>query len=147
MVKSSRKTGGQPFSSAKPTASRPSQPRKKPTQLPKESLPNTSHQLARDLDTIHDVYEYTEALGNRRHGVTSDLTRDEMAEMKIEKKFTSADTESDPDQGHLRRIGMLDDDDVVRSEDDEEIDSDEAFGESDDDDAFAFVNKVSWNFT
>ena len=86
-----------------------------------------------------DVYEYEPDI-TRRSGVTLDLDRDEAAEFR-----TGSDGDNDQHREELRArlIGEDGEHEGIESEDDEEIDSDVAFEESDEE-RFAgfFSNKV-----
>ena len=91
--------------------------------------------------TIGDIYEYEEGAASRRSKVRLELDRDE------EQEFGGLDDLDDAQRDNLRArlIGENEDDEKVASEDDEEIDSDAAFEESDEERfaGFSFLSSKS----
>ncbi|KAG8979889.1 hypothetical protein FRC05_007332 [Tulasnella sp. 425] len=89
--------------------------------------------LKPDLDDFHNVYEYAEdELGRGRRSYVQPLfSAGELKELGVDKSTARSDEEAENERfdevGNMDRAGVVDD------EDDEELDSDEAFGESDDD--------------
>jgi U3 small nucleolar RNA-associated protein 14 len=97
----------------------------------------------RPSTSVDDVYEF-QPEKVRRSRVALRLTKGELAEL-------GRDDASDPgvgkhpgDQPQPRLVGQNSDDEGMNSEDDEDIDSDAAFGESDDETfaGYGFTRKV-----
>lgn len=76
-----------------------------------------------------DVYEYAPEI-SRRAKVTLDLDREEAAEYGV---GMDGDNDEDREEMRARLIGENGDNEMIDSGDDEEIDSDAAFEESDED--------------
>lgn len=97
----------------------------------------------RQSTSVDDVYEF-QPQKVRRSKVALRLTKEELAELG---RGNASDSESDGYRGgqqQPRLIGQNSDDEGVDFEEDEDIDSDAAFGESDEE-AFAgygFIHKV-----
>lgn len=140
MAKSSgggRRTRGAPFSSAKYSNAGES------SNSGKKRKGNKSASADQDDDEVHNLYEETGKVQGKRAQVTSNLTKDEMEGFGKE-----ADGDEDEDEyggANLQRIGNLEEDGVINSEDDEEIDSDEAFGASDEEQFSAWFGDVSYH--
>jgi U3 small nucleolar RNA-associated protein 14 len=99
---------------------------------------------ARQSTSIDDVYEFHPEKV-RRSGVALRLTREELAELG---RDNASDSEGDNNRdGQPRLIGQNSDDEGVGSGDDEDIDSDAAFGESDEETfaGYGFTRKVRCN--
>ena len=94
---------------------------------------------ARQSTSIDDVYEF-QPEKVRRSKVALRLTKEELAELG---RDNASDSEGDG-QPQPRLIGQNSDDERVDSEDDEDIDSDAAFGESDEETfaGYGFIRKV-----
>ena len=98
---------------------------------------------ARQSTSVDDVYEF-QPEKVRRSKVALRLTKEELAELG---RNNASDSEGDDHQGgqpQPRLIGQNSDDERVDSEDDEDIDSDAAFGESDEETfaGYGFTHKV-----
>ena len=98
---------------------------------------------ARQSTSIDDVYEF-QPEKVRRSKVALRLTKEELAELG---RDNASDSEGDGHRGgqpQPRLIGQNSDDERVDSEDDEDIDSDAAFGESDEETfaGYGFIRKV-----
>lgn len=113
----------------------------------KASVAGYAKRQARRSKSIHglssDVYEYAPER-SRRSNVTLDLNKDEAAEYRV-----GIDGGNDEDQENLRArlIGENGEDERIESGDDEEIDSDAAFEESDEERFAGFFSaKVSIYF-
>ncbi|KAG9051341.1 hypothetical protein FS837_009608 [Tulasnella sp. UAMH 9824] len=112
--KQSSRRGIHPFSSAQA-----SYPRSRSTTQPK-SRP--------DLDDFHNVYEYTES-EPRRGGANYTQNMLSVTELKELGVDGTEGSDGEADNERFDDIGNMEKDGVVDDEDDEEIDSDEAFGE------------------
>ena len=84
----------------------------------------------------------------RRSKVALRLTKGELAELGRGGASDSDGGDSRGGQPQPRLIGQNSDDEGMSSEDDEDIDSDAAFGESDEETfaGYGFSRKVQWNF-
>jgi len=89
-----------------------------------------AHKKSRQSTSLDDVYEFQQEKV-RRSKVALRLTKEELAELGRNKASDSEDDGHQGDQPQPRLIGQNSDDERVDSEDDEDIDSDAAFGESD----------------
>lgn len=97
---------------------------------------------AKSGPAIMDLYEHVQQNKGRRAKVGLDLDRDEAKEFGV---GLDGGDEEDREQLRARLIGEIEDDEEIASDEDEEIDSDAAFEESDED-RFAgfFSSKVSY---
>ena len=98
---------------------------------------------ARQSTSVDDIYEF-QPEKVRRSKVALRLTKGELAELG---RGNASDSEGGGDQGgqpQPRLIGQNSDDERVDSEDDDDIDSDAAFGESDEEifAGYGFTRKV-----
>ena len=95
---------------------------------------------ARQSTSVDDVYEFHPEKV-RRSKVALRLTKGELAELG---RNDPSDSGDDNDQSKPRLIGLNSDDEGLDSEDDEDIDSDAAFGESDEETfaGYQFTRKV-----
>lgn len=113
----------------------------------KANVEGYAKRQARKSTSIHglssDVYEYAPEM-SRRSKVTLDLNQDEAAEYRV---GIDGGNDEDREEVRARLIGENSENERVGSEDDEEIDSDAAFEESDEE-RFAgfFSTKVSFFF-
>ena len=101
---------------------------------------------ARHSTGLDDVYEF-QPEKVRRSKVVLDLTKEELAGLG---RGNASDSDGDnhrSGQSHPRLIGQNSEDEGVDSEDDEDIDSDAAFGESDEETfaGYGFARKVRCN--
>lgn len=110
----SSKRGIHPFSSAAASG-----PRSRSATQPKPRP---------DLDDFHNVYEYAES-EPRRGGASYTQNLLSVAELKELGVDGTEETDEEVDNERFKDIGNMEKDGVVDDEDDEEIDSDEAFGE------------------
>lgn len=85
---------------------------------------------ARQSTSIDDVYEF-QPEKVRRSKVALRLTKEELAELGRDNASDSEDYDYRGGPPQPRLIGQNSDDEGVNAEDDEDIDSDAAFGESD----------------
>ncbi|KAG8927039.1 hypothetical protein FRC02_008526, partial [Tulasnella sp. 418] len=92
---------------------------------------------------LSDIYEYAEEGSSKRSKVEMGFTREELADMG---RVASGSEDGDGDDDKIARLGgNMDEDAMVLSEDDEEIESDDAFeGESDEErfSGFKFAEKA-----
>lgn len=109
-----------PFSSAQA-----SYPRSRSTTQPK---------LRPDLDDFHNVYEYTES-EPRRSGTSYTQNMLSVAELKELGVDGTEGSDDEADNERFDDIGNMEKDGVVDDVDDEEIDSDEAFGEDEEEES------------
>ena len=100
---------------------------------------------ARQSTSVDDVYEF-QAEKVRRSKVVLRLTNEELAELGRDNANDSEDDNPRGGQPQPRLIGQNSDGEEVDSEDDEDIDSDAAFGESDEETfaGYGFIRKVRW---
>jgi U3 small nucleolar RNA-associated protein 14 len=98
---------------------------------------------ARQSASVDDVYEFRPEKV-RRSRVALRLTRGELAELGREDVGDSGDDKYQDNQPKPRLIGQNSDDEGLNSEDDEDIDSEVAFGESDEETfaGYGFARKV-----
>jgi hypothetical protein len=87
-----------------------------------------------------DVYEYAPEL-SRRSKVTLDLDHDEAAEYGV---GIDGDNDEERDALRARLIGENGENEMIESGDDEEVDSDAAFEESDEDRFAGFFSSKVW---
>ncbi|KAG8960552.1 hypothetical protein FRC03_006414 [Tulasnella sp. 419] len=92
---------------------------------------------------LSDIYEYAEEGSSKRSKVEMGFTREELADMG---RVASGSEDGDGDDDKIARLGgNMNEDAMVLSEDDEEIESDDAFeGESDEErfSGFKFAEKA-----
>ena len=96
---------------------------------------------ANTLAGLSDVYEYAPDSKTRRSKVTLEIGRDEAAEIGLGRGGGESDDEGEDMRMRARLIG---EGDVIDSGDDEDIDSDAAFEESDEERfaGFSFTHQV-----
>ena len=102
---------------------------------------------ARPSTSVDDVYEF-QPEKVRRSKVALRLTKEEHAELGRGDTSDSGGGNHAGVQPQPRLIGQNSDDEGMNSEDDEDIDSDAAFGESDEETfaGYGFTRKVHWVF-
>ena len=98
---------------------------------------------ARQSTSVNNIYEF-QPEKVRRSKVALRLTKEELAELGRDNASDSEDDGHRGGQPQPRLIGQNSEDEGVDSEDDEDIDSDAAFGESDEETfaGYGFVRKV-----
>jgi U3 small nucleolar RNA-associated protein 14 len=98
---------------------------------------------ARQSTSVNDVYEF-QSEKVRRSQVALRLTKEELAELGRDNASESEGDNHGDGRPQPRLIGQNSDDERVDSEDDEDIDSDAAFGESDEETfvGYGFTRKV-----
>ncbi|KAG9038802.1 hypothetical protein FRB95_014351 [Tulasnella sp. JGI-2019a] len=132
MVKSSRQRGSVPFSSARYSNSNEGGGKRRRKQK------GEAFDEADDLDELHNLYEDAGGRKGKRSQISTKLTKEELDEMWEGRKGSDGDEDATFDGANMERIGNMEEDGVVNEEDDEEIDSDEAFGASDEEQYSAF---------
>lgn len=142
-----KRFGGRPLSST-PTSKSASLLRQKESSVSRNvSGYKKRHERKDKSGQLDDLYEYTASKNKRAH-VELHVDRDELASQGPSKNALEDNDEIDSDTETLRRkisANMNGEFGVVDSDDDEDIDSDEAFeGESDEErfDNFKFAEKV-----
>jgi len=89
---------------------------------------------AQGKDGSADIYEYSHT-GVKRSNISLSLTRDETQDMKLGE---DSDSDDPADEARIAQIRTnMDEEGIVRSEDDEEIESDDAFDGGSDEERFA----------
>jgi len=106
-------------------------------------LKRQARKKARQSTSVDDVYEFKQEKV-RRSRVALRLTKGELAELGRDNASDSEVDGSRDGQPQPKLIGQNSDDEGVDSEDDEDIDSDAAFGESDEETfaGYGFIRKV-----
>ncbi|KAG8864103.1 hypothetical protein FRB96_006977 [Tulasnella sp. 330] len=133
MARSSRQRGSVPFSSAKySNFNDGGGGKRRRKQKGKEAG------TADDLDELQNLYEDIGGRKGKRSQTSTKLTKEELKEMGEGRKGSDDDEGTTFDGANVERIGNMEEDGVVNEEDDEEIESDEAFGESDEEQFSAF---------
>lgn len=102
---------------------------------------------ARQSTSVNDIYEF-QPEKVRRSKVALRLTKEELAEFGHDDATDSGDDKHRDGQPQPRLIGQNSDDEGLDSDEDEDIDSDAAFGESDEETfaGYGFTPKVRGNF-
>lgn len=100
---------------------------------------------AKTLAGFSDIYEYTPDPKTRRSKVALEIGKDEAAEIGLGRGGASDDEGSDGEDTKMkpRLIGETGEGEMIESADDEDIDSDAAFEESDEDRFAGFSFKSS----
>jgi U3 small nucleolar RNA-associated protein 14 len=99
--------------------------------------------LSKASTKLSDVYEFQNEKV-RRSGVALALGRDDIAGVERQNNSDNEEEWKDPSKG-ARLIGENEDNEMIDSEDDEDIDSDAAFGDSDEETfaGYGFSRKVA----
>jgi hypothetical protein len=99
---------------------------------------------AKTLAGLSDVYEYAPDSKTRRSKVTLEIGRDEAAEIGLGRGGGESDDEAMDGEDMRMKARLIGEGDVIDSEDDEDIDSDAAFEESDEErfGGFSFNHQV-----
>jgi U3 small nucleolar RNA-associated protein 14 len=102
------------------------------------------HSLKAKTLGLSDVYEYAPDSKIRRSKVTLDIGRDEAAEFGLSMGGGGSDGEGSDRDGMSTQPRLIGEGDMIDSGDDEDIDSDAAFEESDEERfaGFSFNHKV-----
>lgn len=106
------------------------------------------HSLKAKTLGLTDVYEYAPDPKTRRSKVALEISRDEASEFGLDRRGGSDDEDGQSDGDDMqmkpRLIGETGEGEMIDSADDEDIDSDAAFEESDDERyaGFSFKHKV-----
>jgi U3 small nucleolar RNA-associated protein 14 len=99
---------------------------------------------AKTLAGLSDVYEYAPDSKTRRSKVTLDIGRDEAAEVGLGRGGGGDDDEGGSGEDMRKKARLIGEGEMIDSEDDEDLDSDAAFEESDEERfaGFSFKQKV-----
>ncbi|KAK2462885.1 hypothetical protein APHAL10511_005083 [Amanita phalloides] len=103
--------------------------RQKPSSKNSNALGYAKRQSRKTKTSTDDVYEYVPGK-HKRSGIRLELARDEGKEFWIGPDGEFSDG-GDRELSHAQLVGEVEDDEVVASNDDEEVDSDAAFEKSD----------------